>query len=78
MIRLILWLAILIQMTDNSALACELNRTPWHRINWLHLIGLMIILISVIRIAFNINFDGIKGKANLKRPFPAKKEESRI
>ena len=73
MIRLILWLAILIQITDNSALASELNRTPWHRNNWVYLIGLLIILIIVIKIVFNIKFDGIKGKAGLKRPFPAQK-----
>jgi len=73
MIRLILWLAILIQITDNSALASELNRTPWHSNNWFSLIGLMIILVIVIRIVFNINFDGIKGKEGLKRPFPVKK-----
>ena len=73
MIRLILWLAILIQMIDNSALASELNRTPWYRNNWLYLIGLLIILIIVIKIVFNIKFDGIKGKAGLKGPFPAQK-----
>jgi hypothetical protein len=55
-------------MTDNSALASELNHTPWHRNNWLYLIGLLIILISVIKIVFNINFDETKEKAGLKRP----------
>jgi len=73
MIRPILWLSILIQMTDNLALASELNRTPWYRNNWLYLIGLLIILILVIKIVFNMNFDGIKGKTGLKEPFPVQK-----
>lgn len=73
MIRLILWSSILIQMTDNSALASELNRTIWHRNNWLYLIGLLIILIFVIKIVFNTNSDGTKGQAGLKGPFPAQK-----
>jgi len=60
-------------MIDNSALASELNHTPWYRNNWLYLIGLLIILIFVIKILFDINFDGIKGKAGLKRTLPAQK-----
>ena len=73
MIRLILWLSILIQMIDNSALGSELNHTPWYRNNWLQLIGLLIILIFVIKILFGINSDRIKRKAGLKRPFPVQK-----
>ena len=73
MIRPILWLSILIQMIDNSALASELNHTPWYRNNWLYLIGLLIILIFVIKILFDTNFDGTKGKADSKRPFPTQK-----
>jgi len=77
MIRLILWLSILIQMIDNSALASELNHTPWYRNNWLYLIGLLIILIFVItfiiNLLFDINFAVTKGKTDLKRPFPAQK-----
>jgi len=72
-IRPILWLSILIQMIDNSALASELNHTPWYRNNWLYLIGLLIILIFVIKILFDTNFDGTKGKADSKRPFPTQK-----
>ena len=71
--RLILWLSILIQMIDNSALASELNCTPWYRNNWLYLIGLLIILIFISKTLFDINFDGIKRKAGLKRPFPSQK-----
>ena len=74
MVRLILWLSILIQMTENSVLAGELNRTPWYRNKWLYLIGLLIILIFISKILFDANFDGIKGKAGLKRPFPAQKK----
>lgn len=73
MIRLTLWLTLLIQMIDHLALASELNRMPWYRNNWLYSIGLLIILVFVIKIAFNINFDGVKGKAGLRRPFPAQK-----
>ena len=73
MIRPILWLSILIQMIDNSVLASELNHTPWYRNNWLYLIGLLIILIFVIKILFDTNFDGTKGKADSKRPFPTQK-----
>jgi hypothetical protein len=72
-IRPILWLSTLIQMIDNSALASELNRTPWHWNNWPYFIGLLIILIFVIKILSGITFDGTKGKAGLKRPFPAQK-----
>ena len=73
MIRPILWLSILIQMIDNSALASELNRTPWYRNNWPYFIGLLFILIFVIKILFDTNFDGTKGKADFKRPFPTQK-----
>ena len=60
-------------MIDNSALAGELNQTPWYRNNWLYLIGTLIILIFVIKVLFDINFDGAKGKTDLKRPFPTQK-----
>ena len=60
-------------MIDNSALASELNHTPWYRNNWLYLIGLLIILIFVIKILFDTNFDGTKGEADSKRPFPTQK-----
>ena len=69
MMRVILWLTLLIQMVDNPASASELNSTPWSRNHWL-LIGMSII---VIKIAFKIDFDGIKKRAGLKRPFPAQK-----
>jgi len=72
-IRIILWLTILIQMVDNSALASELSRVPWPRNHWL-LIGMLIILIFVIKIAFKIDFDGIKKRAGLKKPFPVQKK----
>ena len=74
MIRLILWLSILIQMIDNSALASELIHIRWYRNNWLQLIGLLIILIFFIKILFGINSDRIKRKAGLKRPFPVQKK----
>ena len=77
MIRLILWLSILIQMIDNSALASELNHTPWYRNNWLYLIGLLIILIFVItfvvNMLFDIHFAVTKGRTDLKRSFSAQK-----
>jgi hypothetical protein len=60
-------------MIDNSALASELNPAPWYRNNWPYFIGLLIILIFVIKILFDIYFDGTKGKTDLKRPFPAQK-----
>jgi hypothetical protein len=61
-------------MIDNSALASELNSTPWHRnIFWLYLIGLLIILIFVIKMLFDIIFGVTKGTTDLKRPFPAQK-----
>jgi hypothetical protein len=72
-IRPILWLSILIQMIDNSALASELNRTARYRNNWLYLIGLLIIFIFVLKTLFDIIFDGTKGKINFKRPLPAQK-----
>jgi hypothetical protein len=72
-IRPILWLSILIQMIDNSALASELNRTARYRNNWLYLIGLLIIFIFVLKTLFDIIFDGTKGKTDSKRPFPAQK-----
>jgi hypothetical protein len=72
-IRPILWLSILIQMIDNSALASELNHTPWYRNHWPYFIGLLFILIFVIKILFDTNFDGTKGKAGFKRPFPTQK-----
>ncbi len=71
MIRIILWLTILIQAVDNSAFASELNRTLWYRIHWLYLIGMLIILILLIKIAFNTNFSGIKRRAGLKRTLSA-------
>ena len=58
------------QITDSSALPSELNRTLRYRNNWLYLIGSLIILISVIKIVFNVNFEGTKRKAGLKGPFP--------
>lgn len=76
MIRLILWLSILIQMIDNSALASELNRTPWYRNNWLSLIGLLIILIFVIKLVAHINFDGRKEKAGVEGPFSTQKRRA--
>jgi hypothetical protein len=72
-IHLILWLSILIQMIDNTALASELNRTPWYRNNWPYFIGLLFILMFAIKILFDIIFDGTKGKINFKRPLPAQK-----
>ncbi len=71
MIRIILWLTILIQAVDNSAFASELNRTLWYRIHWLYLIGMLIILILLIKIAFNTNSSGIKRRAGLKRTLSA-------
>ena len=73
MIRLILWFAILIQMTDRAASASELIPAPWYRDNWLYLLGLWMILIFAIKTVFNMNSDGIKGKPGLKRPFPGQK-----
>lgn len=73
MIRLILWLSILIQMIDNSALASELNPGPWYGNHRLYLIGLLIILIFVIKMLFDIIFGVTKGTTDLKRPFPAQK-----
>ncbi len=70
MIRIILWLTILIQAVDSSALASELDRTPWDRYHWPYSIGMLITLILVIKIAFNI---GIKKRAGSKRPLPAQK-----
>jgi hypothetical protein len=64
MIRPILWLSILIQMIDNSALASELNPAPWYGNHWLYLIGLLIILIFVIKTLFDINFGVTKGKTD--------------
>ncbi len=71
MIRIISGLTILIQAVDNSAFASELNRTLWYRIHWLYLIGMLIILILLIKIAFNTNFSGIKRRAGLKRTLSA-------
>ena len=75
MIRLILWLSILIQMIDNSALASELNHTPWDSNHWLYLIGLLIILIFVvtfvIKMLFDVHFAVTKGKTDLRRSFSA-------
>ena len=76
MTRIILWVAILIQMTANSALASELNPAPWYRNHWLSLIGLLVILIFISKIPFDVNLDGIKGKAGLKKPFPAQKRRA--
>ncbi len=73
MIRLILWLSILIQTIDNSALASELNPAPWVRNNWVYLIGPFIILIFVIKILFNINVWIKKEKTDLRRPFSIQK-----
>ena len=73
MIRLILWLSILIQMIDNSALASELNPAPWYGNHRLYFIGLLIILIVVIKMLFDIIFGVTKGTTDLKRPFPAQK-----
>jgi hypothetical protein len=72
-IRSILWLSILIQMIDNSALANELNHKPWYGNNWLYVIGLLIILIVVIKILFDISFGVTTGKTDLKRPSSAQK-----
>jgi len=71
--RSILWLSILIQMIDNSALASELNHTPWYRNHWLYFIGLLMIVMAAIKILFDINFVGTKGKTDLRRPLPPKK-----
>jgi len=60
-------------MIDNSALASELNRTPWYRSNGLYLIGLLMILIVVIKILFDISFGLTTGKRDLKRPSSAQK-----
>jgi hypothetical protein len=80
MIRFILWLSILIQMIDNSALASELNHTPWYRDNWLYLIGLLITLIFAItfitKMLFDIHFAVTKRKTDLKRSFPAQKRRA--
>ena len=73
MIRPILWLSILIQMIDNSALASELNPAPWYGNHRLYLIGSLVILIFVIKILFDIHFGVTKGKTDLRRPFPAQK-----
>ena len=73
MIRLILWLSILIQMIDNSALASELNPAPWYGNHRLYFIGLLILLIVVIKMLFDIIFDGTKGKPDLRKPFPAQR-----
>ncbi len=70
---LILWLSILIQTIDNSALASELNDTSWYKNNWLYVIGLLIILIFVIKILFDINIDEINGKISLNRPLTSRK-----
>src|SRR5512139_2233301 len=60
-------------MIDNSALASELNHTPWYRNHWLYLIGSLVILIFVIKILFDMHFGVAKGKTDLKRPFPTQK-----
>ena len=73
MIRLILWLSILIQMIDNSALASELNPAPWYGNHRLYFIGLLILLIVVIKMLFDIIFGVTKGTTDLKRRFPAQK-----
>jgi hypothetical protein len=60
-------------MIDNSALASELNHTPWYGNHWFYLIGLLIILVFVFKILFDIHFGVTKGKKDLIRPFPAQK-----